>query len=226
MPAAPPRTVPAKKPASALAPPGQPAPARVDARWGLAHYVVKERRGTFGNQYRILDPQGNVVAYAKQKMFRLREDIRFYADESKQVELFRLATQQIFDWGANFAIIDSATSQPIAFARRKGLKSLWKDEWRVAAPDGRHLGTMHELGGIRALLRRCGEVIATFIPARYSLLWGAEGQEVEVAQIRERFQFWGDTYDVRRTNETPVDARVMISLVVLADAVGVGSAGT
>ena len=43
----------------------------------------------FGGAFSFKDLQGNVVAYSKQKRFKLKEDIVLYADESCTVALYK-----------------------------------------------------------------------------------------------------------------------------------------
>ena len=221
---------PAAKPAAATvvapaaAPPVRPAQA-APAMWQGQSYTVKERRLTFGRQYIVLDGSGNTIAYCRQKMFRLKEDIRFYADKERTQEIFRLAAQKVMDFKAAVNVIDSSTGAVVASIRRKGWKSLLKDEWMFFAPDGRQFGTLHEQGGFRAFMRRWGHLASTFVPARYTLHVGPEGQQRVAATVRERFQLWGDTYDLDRDPAAPFDARLLVAAVVLADAMGVGNAG-
>jgi uncharacterized protein YxjI len=198
----------------------------VDPRWRLSQYVVKERNFSFGRQYRILDTQDRLVAYCKQKVFKLREDIRFYADEEQTVELFRLATEKIIDFNASFAVVDSATGARLGHLRRKGWKSLLKDEWLVYSPQGHQVGNLHEDSTGKAVFRRVllffgaiGGLIAWVFPMGYKLLLGPEGSQREGATIKERFQMYGDTYDVAIVPGAPIDARVLIGLTVLTDAV-------
>lgn len=186
-----------------------------DPRWGLAHYVVKEKRFTLGRQYRVFDDQGRLVAFCRQKMFRLREDIRFYADESESVELFRLAAQKVIDFNANFAVIDSTTGVTIAFLRRKGWKSILKDEWLVLDARGMQVGSVQEDSGGMAFLRR---VVTNLIPYNYRVMAAHGGAEHQMGEIQERFQVFGDTYDLRRNPQAPLDGRVLIGLTVCIDA--------
>lgn len=181
----------------------------------LSHYVVKERKFTLGRQYRVFDNSGRLVAYCKQKMFRLREDIRFYADETQQVELFRLQAQKIIDFNASLAVIDSPTGQPIGFLRRRGWKSLLKDEWRVFDAHGNQVGNLHEDSGLMAFLRR---FVLRIIPHEYDLLVGPEGAQRKAGEIKERFQLFGDTYDLMRDPTAPVDGRILVGLAVCIDA--------
>lgn len=197
-----------------------------DLRWTYGHYVVKERRLTFGRQYRVLDAQGNLVAYCKQKVFKLREDIRFYADEAQTRELFRLATQKIIDFNANFAVIDSATGACLGYLRRRGWKSIVKDEWLLFDAQGRQAGNLHEDSSAKAALRRflllfgaLGALVAVVFPMGYRLLLGPEQAQREGATIKERLELYGDTYDVRIVPGAPIDARVLLGLTVLTDAI-------
>lgn len=180
---------------------------------------------TLGRQYTVLDGSGRQVAYCKQKMFRLKEDIRFYTDASMGSEVFRIAARKVLDFRANLDIIDSATGRVLGSFRRKGLKSLVKDEWTFYGPDGQQVGTLHEQGAFRAFFRRWGDIAATFIPARYKLFLGLPPNERFAAVITERFQLWGDTFDVQRDPSAKLDGRLLIGLVVLTDALGVGGAG-
>jgi uncharacterized protein YxjI len=217
---------PARPQAVAVAVPATGAPAGAaepDRRWLQHAYVVRERRLTFGRQYRILDGHGALVAFCKQKMFRLKEDIRFYADEAQTQELFRMSARKVLDFRASVDIVDSATGQVLASVRRKGWKSLVKDEWLLFQGDAQ-VGTMHEEGAVASFFRRWGDLFATLIPARYTLHMGMGAAARPVAHVKERFQLWGDTYDVT-TDPKAVDGRVAVGLVVLADALGVGGKG-
>jgi len=202
-----PLTTPAATPAA-----GGPAP---DGRWLLSHYVVKERKFTLGRQYRVFDNAGRLVAYCKQKMFRLREDIRFYADETQQVELFRMQAQKIIDFNASIAVTDSRTGQAIGFLRRRGWKSLFKDEWLVFDHNGNPVGNLHEDSGLMAFLRR---FVLRIIPHEYDLLVGPPGAQRKAGEIKERFQVIGDTYDLMRDPTAPVDGRILIGLTICIDA--------
>jgi hypothetical protein len=57
-------------------------------------------------------------------MFRLREDIRVYADEGKQQEVLMIKARQIIDFAAAYDVVDSASGEKVGALRRKGWSSI------------------------------------------------------------------------------------------------------
>ena len=50
----------------------------------------KFKIGTLANDFVATDASGTTVAYVRQKMFKLKEDILIYSNESKSDTLFRI----------------------------------------------------------------------------------------------------------------------------------------
>ncbi|MGH3331256.1 MAG: hypothetical protein ACRDPJ_08085, partial [Nocardioidaceae bacterium] len=48
--------------------------------------------------------EGEPLAFVEQKRFKFKEDIRFYTDETKSVELLRIKARQRFDPAARYDI--------------------------------------------------------------------------------------------------------------------------
>ncbi|MBU3728107.1 MAG: hypothetical protein FGM37_02510 [Phycisphaerales bacterium] len=108
----------------------------------------------FGGAFHIYAPDGSLAFYSQQKAFRLKEDIRVYADESMSRELLVIRARGIIDLGMTYDVIDPAASAPVGSVRRKGLKSILKDEWVLMDAQGREIGLITEDNAALALLRR------------------------------------------------------------------------
>ena len=122
--------------------------------WFQNYYRVRKKVLAIGNKYWIEDQAGNVIGFSKQKVLKLKEDIRIYTDESMKQELFRIKQQQIIDLWGNFALIDSATEQPIGYIRRKAAKSTFAwDEWEMYDANNQLIGKIEESKG-RGLMRK------------------------------------------------------------------------
>ena len=85
---------------------------------------------TLASDFNITDKNGNSVAYVRQKMFKLKEDVIVFNDESKTKELFRIQANQWIDFNASYSIKDMIGKN---FGRlaRKGMRSIWKSSYNV-----------------------------------------------------------------------------------------------
>lgn len=138
----------------------------------------------FGAGFHIYDAQNQVVGYCKQKAFKLREDIRIFTDDSCSRELFRISTQQIIDFGATYTVTSSQDNQVLGVLRRKGLKSMIRDEWIVMSPAGAEIGMIQEDSGFLAILRRLHELFAMLAPEKFNVT-ASDG--TQVARFRQHF---------------------------------------
>jgi len=66
---------------------------------GAERFTIRQKVfKIFGAAFHIYDQSGNVIGYCKQKAFKLREDLRFYTDESLSSELFSMRARSILDF--------------------------------------------------------------------------------------------------------------------------------
>lgn len=90
--------------------------------------TIKFKIATFGNRFSVTDASGQVLLYVKQKMFKLKEDVAIYRDESRSELLFSLKANKIIDFSPTFQLTDAA-GNPTAHIKRNGGKSLWKADY-------------------------------------------------------------------------------------------------
>lgn len=140
-----------------------------------------------------------MVAYSKQKMFKLREDIRVFRDEEQSQEILMIKARQILDFSAAYDVFDSQLQQPVGTLRRKGLRSIVRDSWEVLDPNGQLLGVIEEDNMTRALLRRF--LLGSLLPQDYDLI--INGQRA--MDLRQRFHLF--RYELEMTFEA--DSRVL-----------------
>lgn len=76
-------------------------------------YLLKRQVFALAGTFRVFDPSGRLLLFSQQKMFKLREDIRVFADEAKTREVLAIKARQIIDFSAAFDVIDSATGQKV-----------------------------------------------------------------------------------------------------------------
>lgn len=143
-------------------------------------YLLKRQVFALTGKFRFYDPNGNLVLFSEQKMFKLREDIRVYSDESKTQEVLMIKARQIIDFSAAYDVVDSATDQKVGALRRKGLASILRDEWEILDVSDNPIAKLVEDSMGLALLRR---FLSGLIPQNYDILLGTE----RVADLRQPF---------------------------------------
>lgn len=144
-------------------------------------YLLKRQTLALTGKFRFYDPSGNLVMFSEQKMFRLREDIRVFSDESKSQEVLSIQARQILDFSAAYDIVDSAYNQKVGVLRRRGLQSILRDEWEVLDVSDNVIGKLFEDSMGQALLRRL--LLGSLLPQNYDMTLG----ETRVADLKQRF---------------------------------------
>jgi uncharacterized protein YxjI len=137
-----------------------------------SRYLIRKKILTIlGAKFHIYDSTGRLAFFSKMKAFKLREDIRLYADESMTEELLLIQARQIIDFSAAYDVKDPKTGEKVGALKRKGLKSIIKDEWIVLDAADREIGLIQEDSMILALIRR---FLTNLIPQRFQAMVGGQ----------------------------------------------------
>jgi uncharacterized protein YxjI len=147
-------------------------------------YLLRRQVFALTGKFRVYDPSENLLLFSEQKMFRLREDIRVYSDESKTQEVLNIKARQIIDFSAAYDVMDSLTGEKVGVLRRKGWQSLLRDEWEVLDANDQVRGLLFEDTISLALLRRF--LLGSLLPQNYDITFG----EVRVGDLRQRFNLF------------------------------------
>ena len=121
----------------------------------------------------VTDPSGAVVAYSRQKAFKLREEVRVFTDESEATALLGIQARRIIDFAATYDV-RTPEGVTIGSLRRKGFKSIVKDQWIVMGPHESVDGSVDEVGTGLALARRFIPFVAWFVSQDYTMTVNGE----------------------------------------------------
>ena len=128
-------------------------------------YLVRRKiLKIFGAAFHIYDPDGNVAFYSKLKAFKMKEDIRVYTSEDMQEEVLVIQARKILDISAAYDVVDPTTNEKVGVLKRKGIKSIMKDEWIFMDANDQEIGLIKEDSTFFALFRR---FISSIIPQTY-----------------------------------------------------------
>ena len=147
-------------------------------------YLLKRQAIALTGRFRFYDPLGNLVLFSEQKMFKWREDIRVYSDENKTEEVLSIKARQILDFSAAYDVVDTALNQKVGALRRKGLRSILRDEWEVLDAGDNVKGLLFEDSVGLALLRRF--LLGSWLPQNYDIRFG----EARVADLKQNFNLF------------------------------------
>lgn len=183
----------------------------MDIAFQYDRYVLRKQFLALTGILRIYNPQDQLVLYSQQKMFRLKEDIRVYSDETKTRELLTIKARQIIDFSAYYDVIDSQYSTMVGGLRRKGFRSLVRDEWEVFDAQEKSLGVLTEDSLNQALMRRF--LLGRLLPQNYDLLMATE----RVADYKQRFDFFRYILDINFQMDSgkKLDRRLGLAAAIL-----------
>jgi uncharacterized protein YxjI len=183
----------------------------MDTAFQYDQFLLKRQVLALTGILRIYNSQGQLVLFSQQKMFKLREDIRVYADETKSRELIYIQARQILDFSAFYDVIDSQYMTKVGGLRRKGFRSMVQDEWEVLDTQEQPLGVLKEDSLTQALLRRF--LLGTLLPQNYELTIG----DARVADLRQRFNPFRYELDIDFQMDTAhkLDRRLGIAAAIL-----------
>ncbi|MGH2795810.1 MAG: hypothetical protein ACRDKG_16080 [Actinomycetota bacterium] len=177
-------------------------------------YVIRRKfLRLFGNEFRVFDPAGQQVLFSRQKAFKLREDIRVWSGDDMQTELLRIAARQIVDFSAAYDVIDSTTNMKVGAFKRKGLKSIVRDEWILMDANDQEIGLFQEDSVGMAILRR----FINIIPQKFHMDVGA----AHVANLRQNWNPFVVKVSVDFSPDTQkvLDKRFGIAVAILHGAI-------
>ena len=182
-----------------------------------SNYLIRQKIfKLFGAAFHIFDPSGHIAFYSKQKAFKLKEDIRIYTGEDMNTEVLTIKTDQILDIGATYQVYDPQQGGVhIGSLRRKGLKSIIRDEWVFLDAAGQEIGLIQEDSTALALLRRF--YLGWLLPQQYN----GSIKNIPVCNFKRNFNPFVSKVDLDYSmdHQGVLDRRLGIAAAVLLVAI-------
>jgi uncharacterized protein YxjI len=190
-------------------------------------FVLRQRFQLVINQYEFSVPNeggdGEPFCFVEQKRFKFKEDIRFFADESKQQELLRILARQRFDPRARYDVT-TPDGEKVGEIQKAFTKSLLRSTYVLYDREGQEVAQARERSVLVALFRRVVGFIpylggfADFLPIPYDFEFFRG--ERELGEHRRRRWSWRDIYDLDFSPDTErsLDRRLILAIAVGMDA--------
>jgi len=185
-------------------------------------FFVKQRITLMINRYEVLaanpdGTEGQLLALAEQKRMKLKEEVIFYADESKNRRVFSFKARQRLDVHAEHDVLDEYGTPMGYFSKQFGA-SLLRSTWNLSVPGMNAVG--QERRPVIAILRRVwnfipyiGDIWVPFV-FHFDFVDTATGAVVLVSERQKAIR---DRYTVT-VPDPRLDFRVAASMAVALDA--------
>ena len=175
---------------------------------------------TFSNDFTVRDQNQETVAYVKQKMFKLIEDIAVYSNESQSSQSYSIKANQWLDFSASYIFRNSA-NQEIGSIARKGWASLWKARYEIFDENKQQdLLIQEENGWVKVLDALLGEIpilgmlTGYFFNPSYSV---SRPNGTIVARLKKEASFFGRKFSVTKVSEFErgEEDRIVLGLMMM-----------
>lgn len=93
-------------------------------------YDFRFRIGTIHNDFVAKDATGNTKAFVKQKLFKFKEHVEVFSDESRSERLYDIRADKWLDFNTTYTITGS-NDRHMGRLARKGWRSLWKASYEL-----------------------------------------------------------------------------------------------
>jgi uncharacterized protein YxjI len=191
-------------------------------------FILRQRIRPMVNQYEFSLPRddgeaGEPVCFVEQARFRFKEDIRFYADDGKTVELLRVLARQRFDPRARYDVT-GPDGEKIGEIQKVFGRSLLRSTYTLYDASGAETASVAERSLPVAIFRRLVGLVpfvgdyADWLPIPYHFEFRRDGTLLGVHE--RRLYRLRDTYtiDMSGDPERTIDRRLILAIAVGMDA--------
>ena len=181
---------------------------------------LKFKLTTLSSDFTITDSNENSLAYVRQKMFRLKEDVVVFNNESKSQENFRIRANQWIDFNASYAITDSF-GKNLGKIPRKGMRSIWKATYNIFDQnDTQKYKVQEENAWVKVLDGMVGEIpiigmfTGYFLNPSYIV---HDNNGKEIYRLKKMPSFFGRKFQLDQINDIPdhEETLVVLSLMMM-----------
>ena len=176
---------------------------------------------SMANDFVAKDKSGTTLAYVRQKMFKFKEDVQVFSDQSKKRELFRIKADRWLDYNANYAFTN-AEQETVGRVGRKGRKSILKAHYEIFDVEGNQEFFIQEENPwakfwdfLMSEIPVIGMFTGYMFNPRY-IIKRVDG--TDVARLSKEASFFGRKFRLEKLNDIDKgeDERLMLGLMMMS----------
>jgi uncharacterized protein YxjI len=176
---------------------------------------------TFSNDFSATDANGQIVAYVKQKLFKLKEDVSVFNNDTIGADIaYKIKADRWIDFSAAYSLQYSDGTE-LGKVARKGWRSIWKASYEIIDQNEQpqyHIG--EENGWIKVIDSLLSQIPLVGIFSGYFfnpsyVVTDRNGQII--ARLKKEKSFWGRRFEITKLIDFDQDdaERIMLSLMMM-----------
>ena len=169
-------------------------------------------------QAMLADSNGNSIAYARQKMLKLKEELEVFEDRTKAKRICTIKANKVIDFSAAYKFY-TESEQCFGSVQRKGLLSLWKATYLIDDASGSQYATIREenpfakvvdtlLGGLPLVGFVCNYIFNS------SYIVTSE-RGTQIFRLTKVPTFWGSLFKIDKLAEVTPDEELCCMMSIL-----------
>lgn len=175
---------------------------------------------SLSNDFTATDANGKVIAYVKQKMFKLKEDISIFSDDTKTLLNYKIKADKWLDFSAAYSLIDK-NDHEMGKVTRKGWRSIWKAEYEIIDQNqNQQYSIREENGWVKVFDSILGEIpILNFFTGylfnpSYVVM---DKNDRVISRMKKLPSFFGRKFNIDKLAEFDADdeERIILSLMMM-----------
>jgi hypothetical protein len=175
---------------------------------------------TLANDFVAKDANGRTIAFVHQKMFKFKEDILIYEDETKAKVIYRIKADKWLDFSAAYTFYDEQ-GKDFGKILRKGWKSAWKVKYDIV-DDGQQIKykVNEENAWTRIFDSMLGEIpiLGFFTGYFFNPSYLVSNMNTEpIVRLKKLPSLLGKSFEVSKVGEMNAedDDRIMLGLMMM-----------
>lgn len=173
---------------------------------------------SFHNDFYVNNKSGETCAFARQKMFKFRESVGIYQDDTLTKILYHINADRWIDFNGCYSFTDN-NNQFLGSIARKGMKSIWKASYHVYKQNKEEIYQIKEENP----WAKIGDAILGEIPIisfftgylfhpKYKII---DQNGNTVARLSKIPSFWGRHFQLTEVSTIPNEDKLNIMLSVM-----------
>ena len=171
-------------------------------------------------QIYVVDASGENVCYVKQKLFKFKEAVEIFTDESRLEKLCEIRADRVIDFSAKYTFF-SNSGEPFGAIRRRGVRSIWKAHYEILDHDQLEYEIREENGWVKVLdsffseIPLLGAFAGYFFNPTYLVTRLADGEAM--VRVQKQPAFWEGKFRLEQLRDIDEgdQLRIMLSILMM-----------